>query len=60
MKKISTKNILKKIFKKKVPVKKLKNLVKSKVKITNRPKTKASLLKKTKLKKNQKVKKYLK
>ena len=60
MKKISTTNILTKIFKKKVPVKKLKNLVKSKVKITNRPKTKASLLKKTKLKKNQKVKKYLK
>jgi len=60
MKKISTTNILTKIFKKKVPVKKLKNLVKSKGKITNQPKTKASLLKKNKTQKNQKVKKYLK
>ena len=51
MKKISTTNILTKIFKKKVPVKKLKNLVKSKVKITNRPKTKASYLKKQNSKK---------
>ena len=60
MKKISTTNILTKIFKKKVPVKKLKNLVKSKVKITNRPKTKASLLKKTKTQKKSKSKKVSK
>ena len=60
MKKISTTNILTKIFKKKVPVKKLKNLVKSKVKITNRPKTKASLLKKNKTQKKSKSKKVSK
>ena len=60
MKKISTTNILTNIDKKKVPVKKLKNLVKSKVKITNRPKTKASLLKKNKTQKKSKSKKVSK
>ena len=60
MKKISTTNILTKIFKKKVPVKKLKNLVKSKVKVIKKPKTKASLLKKNKTQKKSKSKKVSK
>ena len=60
MKKISTTNILTKIFKKKVPVKKLKNLVKSKVKVIKKPKTKASLLKKNTTQKKSKSKKVSK
>ncbi|MDC0653852.1 transcriptional regulator [Candidatus Pelagibacter sp.] len=61
MKKISTTNILTKIFKKKIPVKKSKkNLVKSKVKIINKPKNKASLLKKNNTQKKSKSKKVSK